>query len=105
MGIKSNNSPPRSTVSPRVLRPGLRRTSNEGALGLDHHQRDAVHEEHNVGDDVLVRLARGAGHLELVHGPERVVVGVVPVDEVDGAAPALLPALHRRVRALRLTPE
>ena len=35
----------------------------------------------------------GQATLELVDDPEGVVLGVVPVDEVDGAAAALVPAL------------
>ena len=39
----------------------LQRLGGVGALALDHHQRDAVDEEHEVRDDVLVGLAGRAG--------------------------------------------
>jgi hypothetical protein len=86
--------PPAAVRVPLELVHGVFERGGDGrALGLDHDHGDAVHEQHDVGDDVLVGLARRAGDLELADRPEGVVLRVVPVDEVDGAAPALLPAL------------
>ena len=71
----------------------LHRRGDVGALRLDDDERNAVHEQHDVGDEVLGRLARRALQLELVDRPEGVALGVVEVDEVDVARAALVPAL------------
>ena len=55
-------------------------------LGLHHHQRNAVHEQHDVRDDAALHAARRVD-AELVDGVEDVALGVREVDQ-----------LHHRVR-------
>jgi hypothetical protein len=68
--------------------------SQRRALGLHHHDGDAVEKQDNVRDDGLVGLALRAGQPKLAHGPEGVVLGMFPIHKVDGAPAALLPAFH-----------
>lgn len=52
----------------------------ERDLGLDHYERDPIHEDHKVRDPRPSCLAL---HLELVDYREGVVLGVEDVDQVD----------------------
>ena len=75
------------------------RVGDVRALALDDDERDAVDEEHDVGNDELVRLTAGLVNAELVDRQELVALGMLPVDVVDRlAAPAVpaLDAVHRR---------
>src|SRR2546422_8377135 len=62
------------------------------AFTLYDDQGDAVHEEDDIRDDKPLRLTTRLVNAELAHGPERVVPGILPVDEVDGPVPAAVPA-------------
>jgi hypothetical protein len=70
------------------------RLGHRGALALDHHQRDAVHQQHEVGHDegLAAVMARRAVDPVLVDHRELVALGVLPVDVVEGLAAAAVPA-------------
>ena len=53
-----------------------------GILALDDHQGNAVHEQHDVGDDEVLDPARRVD-TELVDCQEMVPLGVVEVDQLD----------------------
>ena len=55
-----------------------------GRLALDDHHRQAVQEQDDVRDDVV--LGAEDAHLELADGDEAVVVPVLEVDEAHGRA-------------------
>ena len=55
-----------------------------GRLALDHHHRQAVQEQHDVRDDVV--LGAEDAHLELADGDEAVVVPVLEVHEAHRRA-------------------
>ena len=69
------------------------RLGHAWALALDHHQRDAVHEQHEVGHDerLAAVVARRAVDAVLVDDGELVALGVLPVDEVDRLTAAAIP--------------
>ena len=50
------------------------------AFGFDHHQRDAVHEQHDVGDAGAL-----GGNAQLAHDMEGVAAGVLEVDQRNRA--------------------
>jgi hypothetical protein len=60
-----------------------------GRFGLDHHHRQAVQEQHDIGDDVPVGAQDP--HLELAHGKETVVRGALEIHESHRGA--VLPRL------------
>ena len=64
------------------------------AFAFHHHQRDAIHQQHQVGHDehLAARITRRAVHPVLIDHGEGVSLGVRPVDEVDGLTPATVPA-------------
>ena len=75
------------------------RVGDVRALALDDDERDAVDEEHDVGNDVLVRLASGFVDAELVDRQEVVALRVLPVDVVHrlpAPAVAALDTVHGR---------
>ena len=55
-----------------------------GRLALDHHHRQAVQEQHDVRNDVV--LGSKDANLELADGDEAVVVAVIEVDEAHRRA-------------------
>ena len=73
-------------VAAQLVDGGGERVGDGRALGLDHHQRDAVHEQHDVRHDEPA-VADGAGrvHAELVHRDELVLVVRLEADEADAA--------------------
>ena len=79
---------------------GLPHVHERRRLGFHHHQRDAVDEEHQVGDDhtlvvVEVALLVAAQHAELRGDHELVQAArrIVKVEEPDGAC---IPAVWAR---------
>ena len=52
-----------------------------GRLELDHHHRQAVQKQHDVGNDVV--LGSKDANLELADGDEAVVVAILEINEMD----------------------
>ncbi len=78
-------------IAPQLVdgcRDGFRRAR---ALALDDHDRNAVDEQHDVRGDESLGKAAGAVDAELVDRREGVVLGVLPVDVLDGLRPSLVP--------------
>ena len=67
----------------------LQRILDARALELCHHQRDAVHEQHGIRDDMPAPA--GQLHLELVDDEEVVVCRVLEINEPHRLRTALLP--------------
>ena len=67
----------------------LQRILNTRALELGHHQRDAVHEQHRVGDHMPAPAAQL--HLELVDDQEVVVRRILEVDEFHRLRSTVVP--------------
>ena len=70
-------------VAQELLEGRVQRVGGVGVadLRLDHHQRDAVHEQDDVRDDAALHAARRVD-AELVDGVELVALGVREVDEL-----------------------
>ncbi|MCY1354495.1 hypothetical protein D9M69_408740 [compost metagenome] len=70
------------------------RFGNGRALALHHHQRDAVHQQHQIRDDKFLAavVARRAIDAVLVDHAEVVVGRGVPVDVLDGLPAPAFPA-------------
>lgn len=62
-----------------------------GPLAFDDDEGDAVHEEDEVGEDVLAVLAAGAVDAKLVDDAKSVVFGMIPIEVVNGLIAALIP--------------
>lgn len=60
-----------------------------GLLKLSHAQRDAVDEQHGVGNHIPAPA--GQFDLELIDDQEVVVLPILKVDELDGLRPTLVP--------------
>ena len=71
-------------VAHQLLEGFVHRVGGEvvGVLALDHHQRQAVHEQHDVGDDEVLARSRRVD-AELVDGEEVVPLRVLEVDQLD----------------------
>ena len=64
------------------------------ALALDDDQWNAIYEQHDIGDHVLVRLTAGLVDPELIDRQEVVALRVLPIDVLHRpSTPAVLP-LH-----------
>ena len=68
---------------------GLPGVADGGALALDDHERQAVDEHHDIGDDVLLR----AEHPVLAGDEPLVALRLVEVEEPDGVALASVAAV------------
>ena len=66
-------------IAEKLVDTGFHRVGDVRGLALDDRKRQAVHEQHNVRDDVLV----GSFNLELVDAQVFVVVRVLEVNDFD----------------------
>lgn len=83
------NLPPLVRVTQELIDGFLQRILDTGALELGHHQRDAVHEQHGVGDHVPAPA--GQFDLELIDDQKIVVRRVLEIDEPHRLWPAAIP--------------
>jgi hypothetical protein len=63
-----------------------------GRFAFDDADGDAVHKQHDVGGDEFFGVARWAIDAELADGEKRIVLGVLPVHELNRLLAALVPA-------------
>ncbi|MND94508.1 hypothetical protein D3C77_385400 [compost metagenome] len=81
-------------VAPQLVDGRGQRFRDRRALALHHHQRDAIHQQHQIGDDEGLAAVEAGRAIDavLVDHREAVVSGCIPVNVVNRLATPAVPA-------------